>query len=230
MAGIRAVFIDAVGTLIDAEPPAAAVYAQVGRRHGSRLSAAVIPARFAEAWAQEERIDRQEGLRTSEARELARWRAIVGQVLEDVSDPELCFEELYRHFGLPGAWRLNPEAHGVLEQLAGRGVRPGVASNYDRRLRSVIAGLLGQGRVSGLVISSEIGWRKPAAEFFAAMVQQAGVPPDQILYVGDDPVNDYEGARAAGLEAVLFDPEKRMASYYSHIARLAELPEYLSIR
>src|SRR5207302_1039003 len=49
-AEVRAVFFDAVGTLIHPEPPAGAVYAEVGRRHGSRLTAAEIARRFAAAF------------------------------------------------------------------------------------------------------------------------------------------------------------------------------------
>ena len=41
-AGVRAVFFDAVGTMIHPDPPAATVYARVGRRFGSRLPAEAV--------------------------------------------------------------------------------------------------------------------------------------------------------------------------------------------
>jgi putative hydrolase of the HAD superfamily len=41
------------------------------------------------------------------------------------------------------------------------------------------------------------------------MCRQTGLDPGQVLLVGDDRVNDYEGARAAGLHAVLLDPRRR---------------------
>jgi putative hydrolase of the HAD superfamily len=59
-----------------------------------------------------------------------------------------------------------------------------------------------------LVISSEVGWRKPATEFFEELCRQVGVPPAETAFVGDDPVNDVEGAAAAGLCAVRFDPRR----------------------
>ena len=37
-AEVQAIFFDAVGTLIFPQPTAAAIYAEVGRRHGSRLA------------------------------------------------------------------------------------------------------------------------------------------------------------------------------------------------
>jgi putative hydrolase of the HAD superfamily len=204
--GVRAVFFDAVGTLIRPEPPAPVVYAAVGRRFGSRRDAADIAVRFGEAFRREEAWDRAQGLQTSEAREFQRWRRIVGAVLDDVSDLDACFEELFAHFGRPGAWACDAEAGPTLAELAGRGLTLGVASNYDSRLRSVAAGLAALRPASHLVISSEVGWRKPAAGFFRAIEEAVGLPAGAILYVGDSRESDYEGARRAGLRAVLLDP------------------------
>jgi putative hydrolase of the HAD superfamily len=221
--GVRAIFFDAVGTLIHPDPPAPLVYRAAGRRFGSRLSAPDITRRFAAAFQHEEDLDRQRGLRTSEVRERERWRRIVAGVLDDVADGEACFQELYRQFSLPEAWRLEPDVAPVLEELARRGYTLGLASNYDHRLRSVVAGLPALRGLDHLVISSEVGWRKPAPEFFAALGRTAGYPPHQILYIGDDLGNDYEGARAAGLEALLFDPRDRHPGGVPRIQRLGDL-------
>jgi putative hydrolase of the HAD superfamily len=204
---VRAIVFDAVGTVIHPEPPASAVYAAVGRRFGSRLSAAAIAPRFRAAFARQEALDRDAGLRTSEEREVERWRQIVGEVLTDVTDPGGCFAELYAHFARPEAWRADPDAAPTLQELAARGYVLGVASNYDRRLRSVVAGMPALRPVQHLVISSEVGWRKPAREFFAALCRSVGRDAGQILFVGDDRANDYDGARAAGLKALLVGGE-----------------------
>jgi putative hydrolase of the HAD superfamily len=220
-----AVFFDAVGTLLHPEPPPAAVYAAVGRRFGSRLDVDGIRQRFARAFARHEQIDRRERLRTSEEREVRRWREIVAEVLDDVRDPDTCFLELYQHFARPGAWCCEPGTAAVLEGLARRGLVPGLASNYDSRLRSVLAGRPELAAARHVVISSEVGWRKPAPEFFAAVGRVVGLPAGRILFVGDDRHNDYDGARAAGLRAVLFDPRGREAGVPEMIASLSELLE-----
>ena len=199
-------FFDAVGTLIHPEPPAPAVYAAAARRFGSRLDLPSVAARFRAAFRRQEEIDHAGGLRTDEAREVARWRAIVAEVLGDVADPEGCFSFLYAHFARPAAWRTESEAAAVLAELAGRGCRLGIASNFDERLRPVVEGLPGLAPMKHLVISSEVGWRKPAPEFFSRLCAQSGLPPGAVLLVGDDPVNDYGGAKAAGLHALLYDP------------------------
>jgi putative hydrolase of the HAD superfamily len=221
--GIRAVFFDAVGTLLHPDPPAAVVYAEVGRRFGSSLSIETIAQRFRAGFAREEAFDRQQGLRTSEERERRRWQHIVAEVFAEGIDAGACFQELYRHFSLPEAWRFNAEADPVLAELAERGYLLGVASNYDHRLRSVVACLPETQRLAPLVISSEVGWRKPAPEFFAALAEAAGLPAAQILFLGDDPENDYEGARAAGLRAVLWDPQGEAAPGMLRIRRFADL-------
>jgi putative hydrolase of the HAD superfamily len=206
--GVRAVFFDAVGTLIHPHPPAGDAYAEAGWRFGSRLDAAVVRRRFAAAFAEQERLDAQNGQRTSEAREVARWRAIVADVLGDVLDPEGCFAALYEHFARPDAWRVEPGAGEVLRTLRQAGYRLGVASNFDHRLRGVLAGLADLPPFDHLVISSEVGWKKPAQEFFRRLCEEAGCAPSQILLVGDDLGNDQLGATAAGLHALLLDPEQ----------------------
>src|SRR5262249_37842345 len=161
-------------------------------RFGSHYSADTVAGRFTAAFSAEEAVDRDVGWRTSEDRERRRWRNIVARVLDDVNNPEACFSDLYRHFARPDAWRCEADTAAVLQHLPPRGPRLALASNYDYRLRSVVAGLAALKPITHLIISSEIGWRKPARQFFDAMCQAVEAPASKILYIGDDPVNDYE--------------------------------------
>lgn len=204
---VDAIVFDAVGTLLHPEPSAAEAYARVGKQHGSRYPVEKIRAGFRAAFAREEEEDGRTSLRTSEAREIRRWRNIVAAVLDDVANREACFQDLFEHFARPAAWRCDPAAGSVLTDLARGGLALGVASNFDQRLRHVVAGFPELQPIEGqLVISSEVGWRKPAPEFFAVLCERLGLRPARVLLVGDDVRNDYEGARAAGLQAVLLDP------------------------
>jgi putative hydrolase of the HAD superfamily len=185
------------------------VYAEVGQRFGSRHGAEEIARRFRTAFRLREEEDRREGWRTDEERELRRWREIVAEVLDDVTDRAGCFAALYEHFRRPASWECAAEAGSVLGELARRGLVLGIASNFDERLRHVAAGLPELAPVRHLVISAEVGWRKPAPEFFAAVLDATRLPPERILFIGDDPENDLDGARAAGMRALLFDPKNR---------------------
>jgi putative hydrolase of the HAD superfamily len=219
---IRAVFFDAVGTLIHPEPSAGAAYFQVGRSFASKLDADAVAERFRRAFQEQEELDRSRGGGTDEERERQRWRAIVARVLDDVADPEACFRELFAHFARPTVWRVTEDAPAVLEGLARRGCVLGICSNFDRRLREVVAGLSGLAPLRHLVISSEIGWKKPAPEFFRVLSEATELLPQEILVVGDDPVNDVDGARAAGLGALLYDPRNRQPDR-PRITRLTDL-------
>jgi putative hydrolase of the HAD superfamily len=228
MSQVRAVFFDAVGTLIHPDPVAPKVYADAARRFGSRYTEENIAKRFSGAFRRQEEIDRAAGWITSARRERERWQAIVRDVLDDVTDPEGCFEYLYAHFARPGSWRCLPETAPVLEGLRARDLFLGIASNFDERLFGIVRELpLLRLLADNVVVSSEVGFRKPATQFFQALCRQANLPADSILHVGDDPDNDYAGAREAGLAAVLFDPRDKNRSVFRRVRELAEVTAIL---
>jgi putative hydrolase of the HAD superfamily len=220
------VYFDAVGTLLFPDPPAPAVYAEVARQQGLALSTAEVRARFVAAYRAEEEADAGAGWVTSEGRERDRWRSIVTEALAGVSDPHACYEFLYSYFAKPGAWRLAPDAEATLTALHERGLLLGLGSNYDERLWPVLDGFPQLALLlAHVVISAAIGCRKPGAAFFARTVENAGCEACEVLFVGDDRGNDYEGATAAGLPALLLDPAGRYLDVPHRIVRLSELVE-----
>jgi putative hydrolase of the HAD superfamily len=203
---IRCIVFDAVGTLIHPEPGVGQVYAEVGKRHGSRRSIDELRQRFRTAFERQEQIDRAAGWKTDEARELRRWRDIVTEAIDDVTDAEACFGELYEHFAKPSAWRCDPDAEMVLTELHRRGIATAMASNFDHRLHRVVAGLPELRSLSAIIVSSEVGCRKPGRQFFQALIDRLGVQRTDSLYIGDDPTNDFEGATSAGIPTRLLAP------------------------
>ncbi|MBN1994398.1 MAG: HAD family hydrolase [Anaerolineae bacterium] len=62
--------------------------------------------------------------------------------------------------------------------------------------------------VNFTLISEELGYHKPDRRVFLETLKIAGNPlPHQTLYVGDNPVNDIEGAQNAGLRPILMNPD-----------------------
>ncbi len=53
-----------------------------------------------------------------------------------------------------------------------------------------------------ILISGELGFRKPHPAVFRELAEGLDAPEDQILYIGDDPEPDIHGARKAGLKPV----------------------------
>ena len=223
LAGIRAVVFDAVGTVILPDPGAASVYADAAGRHGIAVDAATLSARLGNRFRVEDDIDRLAGWVTSEGRERERWQNIVTAAIPGADDD--LFRELFQHFAEPTAWTVIEGVAETLLELDSRGLILALASNYDRRLQSVIAGLPALAPLrQRVVISSVVGHRKPAVEFFRDGVLPAvGCKACEVLFVGDDLENDCLGARAAGMRAVLYDRVDRHTNAIERIRRLAEL-------
>ncbi|MFD9204794.1 HAD family hydrolase [Streptomyces sioyaensis] len=94
---------------------------------------------------------------------------------------------------------LYPDVRPSLAALRARGVRVVVAGNQTARAGELLRAL--DLPVDALATSGEWGVAKPAPEFFTRTVELAGVPAEEVLYVGDHPQNDVIPARAAGLRA-----------------------------
>jgi putative hydrolase of the HAD superfamily len=219
---IRAVFFDAVGTVLFPVPGAPQIYAETAAAFGLSADPVDVLTRFKAAFRREEEVDRAAGWVTSELREEERWRAIVTESLPGA--PAGVFERLYGHFAKPEAWQVPDGFSTVSEELAERGLVLGLASNYDSRLESVLAGRPELARLrERVVVSSGVGVRKPGAGFFAEVLARSGCLPHEILFVGDDIENDYEGATAAGFQAVLLDPAGKCPQVPRRIASLADL-------
>ena len=74
----------------------------------------------------------------------------------------------------------------------------GVISNFDRRLRTVLADLKLAPFFEHVVISSEVGRTSLTRVFSSGRSLLFGVAADSALHVGDDPHKDW-GAEALGL-------------------------------
>ncbi len=222
----RCIALDAVGTLIYAEPSVTAAYALHGQRFGSRLPAEEVRRRFAAAFRRaDEWVVAKFGEpgRTNEEFERDFWRQVVQDVLPDATDSSGCFESLFEHFGQPESWRCFDDVAVTLKELGQRGYRVLIASNFDARLNRICDGLSELRDVRCRVISSLVGYRKTHRGFYSAVVEAAECDRSEVLMVGDDLVNDVESARAAGIAAVHLQRDVD----HSELRQLSDLLEML---
>ncbi len=91
----------------------------------------------------------------------------------------------------------------ALDALRGRGLRLVVVSNWDVSLLDVLERVGLATRFDGIVTSAQVGARKPAAAIFQRALGLASIRADRAVHVGDSLLADVEGARAAGIDAVL---------------------------
>lgn len=87
-------------------------------------------------------------------------------------------------------------------------------------------------RVDAILVSTEVGARKPDPRMFAAVVEAVDRPASAVLHVGDHPLRDVQGARAAGLQAWWVCGERAAwpgpgAPPDRVLASILELPEVL---
>lgn len=185
------------------EPSVAAAYQSAIRKHFS----AEIPVEEIHSVFQTSLSARSSAgdLRTSEQTEHDFWADVIRQLCPTGDGFEACFAELFEHFGNGSNWRTFPDVAPLLSSLQTAGVPVAIASNFDLRLNSVCDGLPDLADVPTRIISSVVGWRKPAPEFFAAVEERLNLPADKILMVGDDLFNDVTGALESGLQACLIN-------------------------
>ena len=121
----------------------------------------------------------------------------------------------------------HPDVLDCLAALRERGLRLGAAGNMYRRHEDFL-----RPHVDFVGSSERWGVEKPDTAFFVHIVEAAGAPAEQILYVGDRVDNDVLPARAAGLQAVRIrrgshaDAESPTGTVTIH--SLDELPEALA--
>ena len=203
----RAVLLDASGTLIEVARPLGETYSRLARDFGGDLDPDTLTAGFRSAFADAPPMafPGRHGADLDRA-ERGWWRTVVERVAGatgGVPEFDAWFDRLYAHYASARAWRVFPEAPGVLAALRERGVALAVVSNFDSRLPPLLEAMGLAAFFDAVVCSGEAGAAKPDPAIFAHALAALGVEASEALHVGDNREADYDGARAAGIEAFL---------------------------
>ncbi|POX37680.1 hydrolase [Streptomyces sp. Ru73] len=110
---------------------------------------------------------------------------------------EELYDTLYERHKAPAAWIPYPDAAEVLGTLRERGVATGVVSNIGWDLRPVLRAHGLDPLIGSYVLSFEHGIQKPDPRIFELACRELGLPPQDVLMVGDDRSAD-GGAQALG--------------------------------
>jgi putative hydrolase of the HAD superfamily len=103
-----------------------------------------------------------------------------------------------RHFS---KIKLFPHAKELLDGLRAAKFKLGLLSDFPPRVKLEKLGLSGYWDV--VLCSEDCGVLKPARRPFEELARALGCPPEQILYVGNSPRYDAEGAKRAGMKTAL---------------------------
>ncbi|HUN59026.1 MAG TPA: HAD-IA family hydrolase [Candidatus Binataceae bacterium] len=209
---LRTIFFDAAGTLIEPRIRVGESYARVARKHGVITTGAAVGAAFRKVFHESSGLAFGPGHPAPELRRMERswWREIVLKSFAEIGsfdDFDSYFDELFAYFADPANWVADDGAVKLVDQLKQSGYQLGIVSNFDYRLYGIMEGLGLSRYFASTTISSEAGWAKPDPRIFTAALAQHKTAPNEALHVGDSAHLDVVGAHAAGIAAVLIDPE-----------------------
>ena len=189
----RAVLFDALGTLVELEPP------WVGLKEA--LGDDVDDERLVRAVKEEMAFYKQHANEGRDAESLADLRARSAEVLSRGLGQEVPVHVLV------DAIRFGPypDAVPALKDLRARGLRLICVSNWDISLREVLERCGLMDHLDGAVSSAEVAAPKPDPALLVAGCEMAGCEAAEALMVGDTPAEDTAAAQAAGMRSLLVD-------------------------
>jgi putative hydrolase of the HAD superfamily len=206
-----AVFLDALGTLVEIEPPWEHLRSVIpeGVSDEKLLSAVMVEMEYY----------RQHADEGYDAESLADLRDRCAALLSDQLGAEITVAELLDSV----RFRAYPDSAPALTELRERGLRLVVVSNWDCSLGWALESCGLAGLIDGAVASAVAGARKPDPAIFDEALELAGVTREQALHVGDTREEDVAGAEAAGIKALLID----RGGNGGDIASLGEIVKHL---
>ena len=202
--GLKALLLDALGTLVELPPPAPALQEELAARFGVAVTLGEAErAIVAEIAYYRARFDD-----AVDAESLRALRRACAEVLRDALPESAALtaaslDDVVELLLAALRFRAYDDAGPTILAARERGLRVVVASNWDVGLPDVLEHVGLAPLIDGIVTSASVGARKPAAAVFEAALHVAGVEPSAALHVGDSLTEDIVGARAAGVKAVL---------------------------
>jgi putative hydrolase of the HAD superfamily len=206
LTGVRAILLDALGTLLELEEPTPLLVEALRCEHGitvdERDAGRAVRAEIAHY--------RANNHRAGTAPALDRLRLECAAVVrESLGEPVAGIEPAALVPTLLAALRFRPfpEVADTLTRWRDAGLELAIVSNWDVSLHEVLGGGPLAGLIDVVVTSAEAGVVKPDPSLFEVALARLGVPAAVALHIGDSYDEDVLGARAAGIEGVLLARE-----------------------
>lgn len=189
----KAVFLDALGTLVELEPP--------WLHLRDRVPEEVSDQRLADAVRAEMAYYKEHAEEGRDEDSLADLRGRCAELLSGQLGVEISVEELVESVRM----RAYPDAKPALRELRERDLKLVVVSNWDISLETVLERCGLAGLLDGAISSAGAGARKPDPAIFVPALALAGCEAGEVVHVGDTEEEDVEAARAAGIRVLLLD-------------------------
>jgi putative hydrolase of the HAD superfamily len=200
---VRGALLDALGTLVELEPPAPHLARELQERHGLTLSGADARDAFAAEVAYY-RVRHDEGRDGPSLEDLRRrCAAALHGALPPAVREKISVAALLPVMMASLRFRPYPEVPAAIAHLREANLRLAVVSNWDISLADVLrqAGL--ERGFELILTSAALGASKPDPTIFSTAAAALGLEARQVVHIGDSAELDVVGARAAGIEPIL---------------------------
>jgi putative hydrolase of the HAD superfamily len=230
---VKIIFFDAVGTLIETRASVGEIYNRVAREFGFEAEPQILQQNFAHSFRRQPPLAFPAGTPEAELIELEKswWRNLVREVFESLGPfPrfEEFFGEVFERFRGREFWHVYADVAPALTELKRRGFKLGVISNFDSRLYDVLKACDLADFFDSVHVSTRVGAAKPDPAIFHAVLRCHAVQAGQSWHVGDSLREDFEGATAAGLNAVLIDRDNSFAEN-APVNRITSLEQIVTL-
>jgi len=205
---VRAVLLDAFGTLLTLESPVASLREVLAEHFRADLT----DAQAAAALDAEVAFYRAHMHLGRDAASLAGLHLQCGEVLRAALPQEPWLldatpQALAAALAAALRFHVYPEVPDTLATLRAAGLKLVVVSNWDVSVAAVLAQVGLRPALDGVISSAVVGAAKPDPLPLIRGLELAGVAADQAVHVGDSVAEDVAGALAAGIQPILLQRE-----------------------
>ncbi len=119
----------------------------------------------------------------------------------DVDIPVKELVKIYR--GTKPVLSLYPDGEAFLEELERKHIKTGLITDGNAQVQHNKIRALGlDGRLDVVLASYDLGLRKPDVGVYVYCLEKLGCRPEEAVYIGDNPLKDFIGARKLGMKTV----------------------------
>ncbi len=212
----RYIYLDVGDTLLTMKRPAGEIYFEVLNEFG--LSGEGYPPGFMErsfrkAYSQMTRVplpDHRDKFHAHTNGSEGWWRDLLGIFLKEIGsnlEPDPIFLSIFQKFDQPNVWEIDPGFLPLLAFVKKNDFGLGIISNWDHRLKQLLASVGVLDHFDPILVSAEFGYEKPSPLIFEAAENLVGLNPEKLIYCGDKVELDIIPTRARGWTAFHKHPE-----------------------
>ena len=226
----KVIFFDAVGTLFGIKGSVGEVYAAIALNYGVAVAPREIDRAFRKSFGAAEPLAFQDSEQEIIAqKEFNWWKKVAlatfkeANVLDNFTDFDNFFQELYVYFATEKPWFIYSEVTNILGNWQQKQIPLGIISNFDTRIYTLLKLLKLAEYFSSITISSEVGAAKPDPKIFTTALAKHSCQPEQAWYIGDSFIEDYQGAKQIGMQAFWLKREKNSNLSKNQLPNLSSL-------